>query len=94
MSWSSIRPARDTRAGNHVVHAVQRAQESRLAATRWTNEGHHNAFGNLDRDVVQRLHAAVEEIQIANSDFRLRRVVPAARRADAVRELRIFGGSV
>src|SRR5262249_26807461 len=40
--------ATDARRGNDVVHAIERAQESRLAAARWTNESHHDPLGDLE----------------------------------------------
>jgi phosphate transport system ATP-binding protein len=40
--------AANARAGNDVVHAIEGAQESRLATAGWTNESHHDALRNLD----------------------------------------------
>src|SRR5205085_8445764 len=59
----------DPRARDDIVHAVERAQEGRLAATRWANKRHYHALGNLDRNCVQCLDAAIEEIEILNGDF-------------------------
>ena len=64
---------------DQVVHAVERAQERRFAAARWTDQGEHGAFGDLQRDIEQSLAFAVPELQIAHLELGFAR--PPARRA-------------
>src|SRR5690606_20454157 len=54
----------NARARNGVVHAVDAAQERRLAAPRWTNEGRHRACRDVDADVLQGLLLAVEGVHV------------------------------
>src|SRR5438552_18757063 len=52
--------ARDPSRGNRVVHPVETAKEGRLAAARRTYEGCDAVLVDLDRDVPERLLAAVK----------------------------------
>ena len=61
--------AHRARPRNGVVHAVQRAQESRLAAPRRANKGHHEPFGDVHGDFIKRLCAAIKEIKVAHLDL-------------------------
>src|SRR5581483_4319363 len=54
------------------VHAVERAQQRRLAAARRTDERRHLARRDREIDVLQRLEAAVVEVEVAHLDLRLR----------------------
>src|SRR5262249_11353729 len=52
-----------------LVHAVEAAQERRLAAARRADEGRHVLAEDLDVDVLQRMELAVVEIEIARLDL-------------------------
>ena len=54
-----------------VVHAVEAAQERRLAAARWTDERSDAIFVNVDRDILQRLLLAVEDVDAASTHLGL-----------------------
>jgi hypothetical protein len=60
--------AGDAATGDRIVHAVDAAQERRLAATRGANEGHHALFGNVDRDVLERVLLGVVDVDIPGHD--------------------------
>src|SRR5207249_2614025 len=47
--------------GDHVVHAIDRSQERRLATAGWANERRDGARLDSERDVVQRLLCAIPE---------------------------------
>src|SRR3546814_16831193 len=49
------------RAGDRVVHAVERAQEGRLAAPRRADEGGDEVGADVDRHVVDRQLLAIED---------------------------------
>src|SRR6218665_2877584 len=51
--------------GVQAVHAVERAQQGRFAATRGADEGRHLVLGNVQADIAQALELAIEEIQMA-----------------------------
>ena len=55
-SFDQDRAARDARAVDQIVHAIETTQQRRLAATRWTDEGGDSARRNLQVHVVQNLH--------------------------------------
>jgi hypothetical protein len=62
------------RAGDGVVHPVERAQESRFAAARRADEG-GDIFGrNVDRDAVERLLLAIENRNVARRNLGFDRV--------------------
>ncbi len=46
---------------DRVVHAVERAQEGRLAATGWTDKRRHILGRDIDRDLVDSLLVAIED---------------------------------
>ena len=62
--------AGDARGRDRVVHAVQAAQEGRLAAARRTDERRDAIFVNVDRDVLQRLLLAVVNVDAAGAHLR------------------------
>src|SRR5215217_4911293 len=59
----------DAGAGDGVVHAVDAAQEGRLAAARRTDEGGDRLAGDVDRDGVERLLVAVEDVDVPDHDL-------------------------
>src|SRR5262249_49583485 len=52
-----------------VVHAVDAAEERRLATARRADEGRHSAIRNIDRDVEEGLLLAVEDVHVATAHF-------------------------
>src|SRR6185295_5321857 len=54
---------------NHVVHSVQRAQQSRFAATRRPDERSDLVRRNRKRDIVKRARSAVVEIELLDFDL-------------------------
>ena len=50
---------------DQLIHAVEIAQQRRLAAPRGTNKGGHLPLGNIHVDVIERLLLAVEEVEVA-----------------------------
>ena len=54
-----------------LVHAVERAQQRRLAAARWADKGGDLALGNLQVDALERVETAVVEVQVAHRDLGL-----------------------
>ena len=57
--------ALDAGAGDELVHAVQRAQERRLAAARGADQRRHLVRLDRDVDVLDRVEGAVVEVQVA-----------------------------
>src|SRR5690349_7252680 len=55
--------------GIELEHAVQRAQQRRLAAARRADEGGDLLLGDVEVDVLQRVEAAVEEVQVAHREL-------------------------
>src|SRR5580698_11157013 len=55
--------------GIKVVHAVEHAQQCRLAATRWADEGGDLVFVERHADRFQRPGVAIEEIEVAQRDL-------------------------
>jgi ABC-type amino acid transport system permease subunit len=59
----------DPAAGDRVVHPVERAQESGLAAARRADQGGDGLVRDVQRDVVQGLFVAVEDRDVAGGDL-------------------------
>src|SRR3990170_2908236 len=85
-----ILPVKGDRAGDpaafdDVVHAVEAAQEGRLAATGGADQGGHRAVQDVERDVEQRLLVAVIDVDVPGRHLyfmllgRLRHFVPYRR---------------
>src|SRR3546814_3191605 len=55
----------DTRAFHGVVHPVQRPQEGGLATSRRADEGGHMVLIDVDRDILDRLLVAIEDVDVA-----------------------------
>src|SRR5213079_3222947 len=51
------------------VHAVEHTQERRLAAAGGTDEGGDPSVGQREIDVLERLHAAVVEIEMPHREL-------------------------
>ena len=68
---------------DQVVHAVQAAQQGRLAAARGTDQGRDLVAGEVDGNILQGLAAAVEEAQVVHLDDRVS-ARPAWRNVSAV----------
>ena len=60
--------ALDPRAGDHLVHPVQRAQEGRLAAAGRADEGRHRARLDGHRDVLDGVEVAVVDVEVRDVD--------------------------
>jgi hypothetical protein len=52
-----------------IVHAIERAQESRFATARWANERRDLIFVNRHIQVNQSLKIAIEKVEIAYFEF-------------------------
>ena len=63
-----IEPAVTSGAGNPVVDAVDAADQGGLAAARGPDEGGDLMGGNIERDLMQRLLAAVGEGDVLDLD--------------------------
>src|SRR6185437_6411468 len=59
------------RAWNAVIHAVETAQEGRLAAARGPDRGEHLPARDIDRHALERLLVAVEDADIATGEYRV-----------------------
>src|SRR5690606_38310588 len=59
----------DAGALDGVVHAVDAAQEGRLAAAGWADEGRDRTLQDIDRDVEQRLFLAIEGGDVLRLDL-------------------------
>ena len=53
---------------NKVAHAVERAQERRLATARRPNEGRRTMLGDIQRDVLERLEVCIPEVEVLHGD--------------------------
>src|SRR4030067_3743476 len=53
---------------DQVVHPVERTQEGRLAAARRPDQGGDFLWVDFEADILQRLKAAVKEIQVLDLD--------------------------
>ena len=58
--------ALDPRARHEIVHAVERAQERRLAAARRPDERRHLALAHVEGHVADRRHAVVAHHEVAH----------------------------
>src|SRR5262249_45652082 len=61
----------DARTVNEIVHAIDAAEQSRLAAPGRSDESSHRARRHLQRDIVEDLVIAVSEIDLAHVDHYL-----------------------
>ena len=59
---------------DQVVHAVQAAEQGRLAAARGTDQGRDLVAGKVEGDLLQGLAAAIEEAQIVHLHDRVLRI--------------------
>jgi hypothetical protein len=72
-----LAPARNIGAVKHHPaarlrqHACERANERRLAGAVRAHDGHDRTFLDVERHRVERLHVAVEYIEIFNAQHRL-----------------------
>ena len=57
--------AGDARSGNRIVHAIEAAQEGRLAAPGRADHRQHLAARDVQGDILQRLLGAVEDTHVA-----------------------------
>ena len=55
--------------GIEVVHAIENAQQGRLAAARGPNEGGHFVLAQRQADVLERRYLAVIEAEVADIDL-------------------------
>lgn len=62
----------DSASGNPVIHAVQAAQERRLAASRWAYQGSYLMLGNIEVDMLERMEVAIVQIEVAGAYLRVR----------------------
>ena len=53
---------------HEVAHAIERAQQRGLSASRRSDEGGRAVLGNLERDALQRLEIAVPQIEVADGE--------------------------
>src|SRR5690606_28855900 len=60
--------ALDARAGDHLVHAVEGADEGRLTASGWPDEGGHGSRLDREGHVFDGLEAAVVDVEVADFD--------------------------
>src|SRR5262249_10212967 len=63
--------ARDARAFDGVVHAVEAAQERGLAATRGADHRQHLVVGDVDAHVLDGVLAAVIDLHVTRGDERV-----------------------
>ena len=63
----------DARARDRVVHAIERAQESRFAAARRADESGHMLGMDVDRNFIDRLLVPVEYRNVGRADLGLAR---------------------
>ena len=59
----------------HLLEPAEDAQKRRLAAARRADDDEERAFGDVDRDVLDRVQAAEMLVQVADADFH-RRAAP------------------
>src|SRR5712692_8669264 len=58
-----------TSSGDEVIHAIERAQKGRFAATGWPNQGGNLMFAYGQRDIIEGLFGTVVKIQMLNIYF-------------------------
>ena len=63
--------ARDPRAGNRVVHAIEAAQKRRFAATGGADHRDDLPPRQINADVLERLIGAVEDTDVAAGEHRI-----------------------
>src|SRR6266480_5558905 len=70
---AAVEPDRagDTRARDRIVHAIEAAQECRLAAPGRADHRQHLAARDVERDILQRLLGAVEHAHVAACEQRI-----------------------
>src|SRR5665811_302848 len=74
----------DAGAGVELVHAVERAQEGRLAAARGADQRRHLVRRDCHRHVLDRVEVAVEEVELAHLDRLRTPAVRGGRRLDGL----------
>ena len=86
---SSVIVPLDARAGDGVVHAVQAAQERRLAAPRRADHGQHLIASDIEAHVLHGVLVAVVHIDVARAHHRVVDRIASIRDPAARRRCRI-----